>query len=366
MKVALVYDRVNKWGGAESVLLALHQLYPKAPLYTSVYDPKLAPWAKVFDVRTSFLQNLPLPKNAHEYYPYLMGIAFESFNFNEYDLVISVTHEFAKAIITKPKTLHLCYCLTPTSYLWSGYDAYFSDKSEIFRSLAAPVIKYLRWYDQIVCHRPDRYIAISHEVQNRIKKYYQADSDLIYPPVDIPEIKFPVTQGDFYLIVSRLVPNKNIQIAIEAFNELGYPLKIVGSGRDGPRLKSLAKNNIEFLGYLTDAELARYYRQCQALIVPGVEDFGIVAVEAQSYGKPVIAFRKGGSLETVIEGKTGWFFNEPSGDSQKNIIEKIRNRKINPRDCIQNANRFSNDRFKKECTDLIKRIYSDWRGKYAL
>src|SRR6187549_412431 len=148
MKVALVYDRINKWGGAESVLLALHDIFPDAPLYTSVYDKEKTPWAKVFDVRTSFLQKLPLPKNNHEYYPFLMGIAFESFNFDEFDVVISVTHEFAKAIITKPGTLHICYCLTPTSYLWSGYDAYF--KPGLMKTLTAPLVKYLRFYDKIV------------------------------------------------------------------------------------------------------------------------------------------------------------------------------------------------------------------------
>lgn len=182
MKVALVYDRVNKFGGAERVLLALHEIWPKAPLYTSVYDKKAAPWANVFEVRTSFLQKLPLPKNEHELYPFLMGIAFESFNFDEFDLVISVTHEFAKAIITKPKTFHLCYCLTPTSYLWSGYENYFHPKPGWFKFLSKPLINYLRWYDKIIAHRPDKYVAISKTVQERIKKIYNQESEVIYPP----------------------------------------------------------------------------------------------------------------------------------------------------------------------------------------
>ncbi len=183
MKVALVYDRVNKFGGAERVLLALHEIFPEAPLYTSVYDKKLAPWANVFDVRTSFLQNLPLPKNAHEKYPFLMGIAFESFNFDEFDLVISVCHEFSKAIITKPKTFHLCYCLNPVGYLWDSYQDYFYAKPIWFKLITLPMIKYLRWYDKIIAQRPDQYVTISKTVQERVKRIYGRDSEVIYPPV---------------------------------------------------------------------------------------------------------------------------------------------------------------------------------------
>lgn len=368
MKIALVYDRVNKWGGAESVLLALHELYPDAPLYTSVYDPIRAPWAKVFDVRTSFLQKLPLPKNAHEYYPFLMGLAFESFNFDDYDVVISVTHEFAKAIITKPDTLHFCYCLTPTSYLWSGYEAYFSGKSASYKMIVRPIINYLRWYDKIVCHRPDKYVAISQEVQSRIKKYYSQESDVIYPPVGVVhESHLPAealaNAGGYFLVVSRLVPNKRIDIAVEAFNKLSLPLKIVGIGREEQRLKSLAKKNIEFLGYLTEEELALYYRKCRAVVICGLEDFNIVAVEAQSYGKPVIAYGAGGVLETVIEGKTGWFFKELNGESLKNLILNIDIDKINPEEGIHNAKRFSKNRFKDDFTRNIEKYYQVWSKK---
>ncbi|MBI4099771.1 glycosyltransferase [Candidatus Microgenomates bacterium] len=294
MKVALVYDRVNKWGGAESVLLALHDLWPEAPLYTSVYDKEATPWADVFDVRTSFLQKLPLPKTAHEYYPYLMGIAFESFDFDAYDLVISVTHEFAKAIITKPKTYHLCYCLNPVGYLWSGFHDYFLGKSDFFKAITAPLISYLRWYDGIVAQRPDQYLAISKTVQARIKKYYCRNSDVIYPPVNLSMEKTQKGGDKFFLIVSRLAAEKRLDLAIAAFNKLGWPLKIIGVGREGDRLKKKAKGNIKFLGHLTDGERNRYYKSCQAVIIPGVEDFNLVAVEAQSFGKPVVALNAGG------------------------------------------------------------------------
>ena len=360
MKVALVYDRINKWGGAESVLLTLHEIFPDAPLYTSVYDKKLAPWADVFDVYTSFLQNFPLPKNKHEYYPFLMGIAFESFNFDEYDLVISVTSEFAKAIITRPSTLHICYCLTPTSYLWSGYEQYFSNRSNTYKSLSSLVIKYLRLYDKIISRRPDKYIAISKTVQGRIKKYYSLPSEVIYPPVAQGEALHMASQ-QYFLIVSRLVPNKRIDLAIQAFNKLGLQLKIVGTGRQENMLKTMAKNNIEFLGSLTDSRLARYYKDCFAVVVVAEEDFGIVPVEAQSYGKPVIAFRAGGATETIRPGRTGWFFEKQTVQS---LVEKIlevekKITKIKSMDCINAAKKFSKDNFKKGFKLEIDRLFKE-------
>lgn len=362
MKVALIYDRVNKWGGAEKVLLALHKIWPEAPLYTSVYNQSTTPWAKIMEVRTSFIQNLPVPKYGHEFYPFLMGLAFETFNFDEFDVVISVTSEFGKAIITKPKTLHLCYCLNPTGYLWSGYDQYFSSKSELYRKLTMPVIKYLRRYDQIVCHRPDKYVAISKTVSERIKKYYDLESDVVYPPVDIRKLRITndglrMKEEDFYLIVSRLVPNKRIDIAIEAFNKLGLKLKIVGVGKEESRLKRMAKNNIEFLGNLTDERLSQYYSNCRALIVPAEEDFGIVAVEAQSFGRPVLAYRVGGSLETIVENKTGWFFDQLTAESLKNKLLTIKPENIDSFECAENAEQFGKKQFLKQFKKLVEEEY---------
>lgn len=363
MKVALVYDRVNKFGGAERVLLALHEIWPEAPLYTSVYDKKAAPWANVFEVRTSFLQKLPLPKNEHELYPFLMGIAFESFNFDEFDLVISVTAEFAKAIITKPKTVHICYCLTPTSYLWSGYKNYFHQKPRWFKFLSKPLINYLRWYDKIIAHRPDKYVAISKTVQERIKKIYNQESKIVYPSIASQGVVLRTQdhpfKNDFYLIVSRLAPQKRIDLAVKAFNELGLPLKIIGTGREFKSLKSLSKSNIEFLGYLTDEEVAGYYKSCRAVVICGEEDFNLVAVEAQSFGKPVIAFGRGGVTETVIEGKTGWFFSHQKKISLIRLIRQIRLEKINPEDCIENAKRFSKERFQEEFKKYVRQIKTD-------
>lgn len=356
MKVALSYDRINKWGGAESVLLALHEIFPRAPLYTSVYDKNRAPWASVFDIRPSFLQRLPLPKDKHEYYPFLMGFAFETFDFEVFDVVISVTHEFSKAIITKPDVLHICYCLTPVSYLWSSSNSYFNDKSDVFKTLSWPLIKYLRFYDRIVSKRPDLYVAISRTVQKRIRKYYGLKSKLVYPPVSIyPRFDSNPAQDDgYFLIVSRLVPNKRIDLAIKAFNKLGMPLKIVGTGRSEKHLKSISKQNIIFLGSLTSDDLQLYYRNCRAVVVPGVEDFGIVSVEAQSHGKPVFAYASGGSLETVIEGKTGWFFRSPTVESLVTLITNKKDQELETNDCINNAKKFSKQRFNAEFLKLVE------------
>lgn len=368
MKVALVYDRVNKFGGAERVLLALHKIFPDAPLYTSVYDPASAGWAECFKVSTSFLQKLPLPKNAHEFYPFLMGIAFESFNFDEYDLVISVTHEFAKAIITKPSTTHLCYCLNPVGYLWDSYDDYFHSKPGWFKKLSLPVIKYLRFYDKTIANRPDKYLTISKTVQDRIKRIYGKDSKVIYPPVEIKGLA-PIESGlavsgerlgNYFLIVSRLVPQKRIDIAIEAFNDLKLPLKIIGTGKEFVKLKKIAKNNIEFLGYLPDEEVEKYFAGCKAVIIPGEEDFNLVAVEAQSYGKPVIAYGKGGVTETVLPGRTGWFFYKQTGKELAQLVFKVLRleliEKINREDCIEQAKKFSFERFQKELTEYVRHI----------
>ena len=188
MRVALVYDRVNKWGGAERVLLALNKIFPKADLFTSVYNKEKAEWAKVFNVKTTFLQKFPLAKSSHQFYATLMPIAFENLNFEGYDLVISVTSESAKGIITKPETLHICYCLTPNRYLWSSFDDYFTNP--LLRFISKPAVSYLRMWDKTSAQRPDKYIAISTAVKDRIKKYYGKDSEVIYPPSEMANDKW--------------------------------------------------------------------------------------------------------------------------------------------------------------------------------
>lgn len=353
MKVAIVYDRVNKWGGAERVLLSLHKIFPNAPLFTSVYNESSAPWAKVFDVRTSFLQNFPFAKSSHEFYAFLMPLAFESFDFSEYDLVISVTSEAAKGILTKPSTMHICYLLTPTRYLWSGFDIYFSNI--LFKFISTPLIAYLRNWDKIAAQRPDKVIAISTEVSNRIKKYYKRSSEIIFPPLEKLSDGKTNKDSDYFLIVSRLVYYKRIDIAIKAFNKLNLPLKIIGVGAEEESLKKQANSNIEFLGNLTDEKLSFYYKNCKGLIFPGVEDFGLVMVEAQSFGKPVIAFKGGGALDIIKEGVTGEFFETQTPESLIKVLEKFESRRYNSNLCRENALRFSFENFKSRLLEIINK-----------
>ena len=362
MKVALVYDRVNKWGGAERVLLALHDLFPDAPLYTSVYDKKKASWAKVFTVNTSFLQNLPWASSNHEYFPYLMPLAFEQFTFDEYDLVISVTSEAAKGIITKPSTKHICYCLTPTRYLWSGYNHYFPNK---FMKIAGyPVVSYLRKWDLIASQRPDVFVTLSKEVQGRVKKYYGRNSELIYPPLTLNPRPFrqladrisDFQQGDYFLIVSRFVQYKRIDLAISVCNELGLPLKIVGSGREEKKLKAIAGPTIEFTGHVSDEKVVEYYKGCKAFLFPGLEDFGLTIIEAAYFGKPVIAFRGGGAAETIIECKTGYFFNKQTAESLRETLKKIETYTFDPKDCREQAGKFSLKKFETNFLRLVNSV----------
>lgn len=358
MKTALVYDRINKWGGAERVLLSLHELFPGAPLYTSVYDPVKAPWAKIFNIKTSFLQNLPLAKNNHELIPFLMPIAFEQFDFDEYDLVISVTSEAAKGIITKPRTKHICYCLTPTRYLWSGYTEYF--RNSLIKMIASPVISYLKKWDVIAAQRPDHFIAISNEVKNRIEKYYHRDADVIYPAVMIEDRhKSPHNAGDYFLVVSRLsslTPYKRIDIAIKACNELKLPLKIIGAGSALVKLKSMAGPTIDFISNISDDKLAYYYKNCKALIFPGIEDLGLVMIEAQKFGKPVIAFSGGGALEIIKEGKTGLFFDRQDKISLIRKLQIFDKYKFDSEECKKQASIFNFDNFKSQFLTLVWKL----------
>lgn len=345
MKVALVYDRVNKWGGAEQVLLALQQIYPQAPLFTAVYNPQTAPWAKNWDVRPSWLDRLPGAKAHHELYPWLTPLAFEGFDFSGYDLVISVTSAEAKAVITRPETKHICYCLTPTRYLWSHREEYLNEPG-LGRWLK-PWQKRLRENDLVYSQRPDEYIAISKTVQRRIKKYYGREAKVIYPPVDTG--KFPsVTgsqSGDYFLIVSRLVAYKRVDLAVKAFNRLRLPLVIVGTGREAKRLKSLVGPTIKFAGWVSDEALIAYYQNCRALIMPQEEDFGMAAVEAQAAGRPVIAFGRGGATETVISGQTGILFARATVDSLCQAVKQFERLKWEPRLMINQAKKFDRQAF---------------------
>lgn len=363
MKVALVYDRVNKWGGAERVLLALHEIFPNAPLYTSVYSKKGAPWAEVFpEIIPSFLQKIPVLNKRHELLGTFTPIAFESFDFNDFDVVISVASEAAKGIITSSKTLHICYCLTPTRYLWSAHDFYFKNPPSMFRifpsfwNISRPLVNYLRRWDKVAAGRPDVMVAISSEVKDRIKKYYKRDADVIHPPVNVSHFsKYKKNKKkNFYLLVSRFIPYKRVDIAIKAFNKLGFPLYIIGTGSEEKKLKKMAQKNVKFLGKINDEKLRDYYQQAKALIFPQEEDFGIVAVEAMAAGTPVIAYKKGGAIDTVLEEESGLFFESQDEDSLQKAVKKLEKTSFNKKNMLAHANKFSKKAFQEKIKNLVK------------
>lgn len=339
------------------MLQVLSAIFPTAPIYTLIYDADLT--GHIFDgrdIKTSFLQNLPLTKKHHRLFPLLMPIAIEQFDFSEYDLVISISASFAKGIITKPKTKHICYCLTPPRFLWDSSQKLVEEFGflKIVKKLIPPIISYLRVWDQEAALRVDEFWSISDFVKNRVGKYYKKDSEVIYPPVNINNFKISNRVEDYFLMVGRLVTYKKFDIVINAFNEVGLPLKIAGTGPEINRLKRLAKNNTEFLGLISDQELAQLYSKAKALIFPQEEDFGIVPLESMASGRPVIAYRGGGAVETIIEGKTGIFFNEQNKESIIEALNTFKYINFNSGTCRTQAQKFDIEIFKNNVINKIR------------
>jgi glycosyltransferase involved in cell wall biosynthesis len=342
-KVAIVYDWLDKWGGVERVLLTFLEIFPKAVLFTSYFDEKKAPWAKNFLIKTSFIQKIPsfIKKNrllSLPFYP----LAFETFDFSDFDLVISVTSSFAKGVIVKTPVKHIVYLLTPTRFLWIMPQNYHLFGLKKF--LVSPYLNYLRKWDYACAQRADKIISISKTVQKRCLKYYQRESEVIYPPFDIEywkNIKNQISPSDledkmtnqnsklkeikepFFLLVSRLESYKKVDLVVKVFNKRKEKLIIVGDGTEEKKLKKMAAKNIIFLKKLTDKELAYFYSHALALIMPQEEDFGYVSLEAQFFGTPVLAYKKGGAFETVISYKTGLFFEEQNEESLNRVINKF-------------------------------------------
>lgn len=343
MRIAFVHEYLNQFGGAERTLQALSSIFPRAPIFTLIYDEKSTLGIfKDKDIRTSFLQNFPFSKKKHQFYPLLMPLAIEQFDFSEFDLVISISASFAKGIITKPHTKHLCYCLTPPRFLWDNSQKFADDFGypSIIKKLIPPFITYLRIWDKNASYRVDEFAAISKFVQSRIKKYYSLESVLIYPPIDVDNFKIDKDPGDYFLMVGRLVSYKKFDLAIKAFNEIGLPLKIAGSGPEFNKNKNLAEKNIQFLGLVSDDELKNLYSKCRALIFPQEEDFGLVPLEAMASGRPVIAFRGGGALETVKEKETGIFFDHQTPESLIESVKRFNPDNFDPEICRSRAKEF--------------------------
>lgn len=314
MKVALVHDFLMQMGGAENVLETLHDMFPNAPIYTSIYSPSLmSPRYRTWDIRTSFLQRFLLKQHLYRNFLLLYPMAFESFDLSSYDLVISSSSAFAKGIITQPHTVHICYTYTPMRFAWSSSNYIQNEKLSLAHKLMLnPVLHYLRTWDVVASNRVDKFIAISSCVADRIEKFYRRESEIIYPPVNTSKFQAAETVGDYFLIASRSIPYKRIDLAVDAFTKLKMPLIVVGTGRHNKELRKRAGQNITFLGYVSEAKLQELMSAAKAYIMPGEEDFGIAPVEANACGRPVIAFGKGGALDTQIDGVTGTLFKEQS------------------------------------------------------
>ncbi len=353
MRVAIVHDDLVQWGGAERVLLAISELFPEAPIYTSVFDKQNKQLAKYFGEKkiiTSFMQNIPGWREFHKALLPLYPIAFEQFDFSSFDVVISHTTRFAKSIITKPGTKHICFCHTPPRFLWN-----FS--GEEHSKIISPYLSLLRIYDQITSKRVDTFLAGSENAKRRIKKVYNVDASVCYPFVDLDAYKnIESFNGEYFLVIARLNSYKKVDIAVDAFNKSGEKLKIIGVGPKRGELQRKAKKNIEFLGGVTEEVLKNVIAGCRGLIVTAEEDFGLTALEAQAAGKGVIAYGTGGSLETVIDGQTGIFFDEQTRESLEAAIGRFKKITIDEQKCKKNAESFSKKKFQIHFLQLINEI----------
>lgn len=372
MKIALAHDWLNQMGGAENVLEQMVAMYPTAPVLTTIYGPSLMPDAyHRWNIKSSWLNRAPSIHKHHQPYLPLYPPAVTSLNFDGYDVILSNKSGFIHGLRHTARQLHICYCLAPTRYVWN-YDGY-AAREGFGRWLGIaikPVIDYLRRWDFNAAQLPPEngdtkiqgvhhFIAISTEIQSRIKKFYGRDSVIIYPPVDVNRFQ-PVAHpnGDYYFIVSRLIPYKRIDLAVQAMSRLGRRLIIVGDGRDRAQLEAMAGPSVEFKGRLPWADVVRLMANCRALIFPGREDFGITPLEAQAAGRPVIAFAGGGALDTVIDGETGLFFREQSVEALMEAVERFEQTSFNPVTARANAERFSNERFRRELGEFVE---AKWR-----
>ena len=351
MKIAIVHDWMVQLGGAERVLIELHKTFPEAPIYT-LFAKKEFTQAHLpeAEIKKSFLQKVPGIFNIYPKLAIFMPIVIESFDLSGFDVVISSSPFFAKGVVTRPRTKHICYCYSPARQLWD--DA--KNQQGIFKKIGQHL---LRIWDRHAADRVDEFVAISETAQQRIKKYYGRESQVIYPPLtlDVASVQPRPIEEPYYLIVSRLYPNKNVDVAIETFNKLGYPLYIIGEGPMRTELEKQAKQNIRFLGFQPDSAVVTWYKHAKAFIMPQEEDFGLTAVEAIASGVPVLALQRGGATEIIQAGVTGEFFNDPRPEVLAEAVFRL-NKNLENYDkaaMLATAEKFSREHFNKEIKNII-------------
>lgn len=367
LRVALVHDYLNQAGGAEKVVEVFAEMFPGAPVYTSVYDRDTMPdiW-KTLDVRTSFMQRIsPKMKYAKAMLPFY-PTAFELFDFSEYDLVLSSTTTFAKAVLTRPDTCHICYCNNPTRLLWMYHEYLrFERLPPGARGLLPIITSPLRVWDFAAAQRPDYFVAGSYNAARRIAKYYRRESDVVQPPIDASLFCPSDRHDDYFLVVSRLQAYKRIDLAVDACNRLGLPLLVIGTGPDEARLRRLAGPTVRFLGRASDADVRSAFARCRALIFPGEEDFGLTPLEAQASGRPVVAYARGGALETVRAGETGVLFPEQTVESLTQALATFREDDFDSQFLRRHALKFDKHAFKSKMFGVIEHRYDEYKESLA-
>lgn len=370
-KLAIVHDWLITLGGAEQVLKSILEIWLQAPIYTLLYDPEGAcgEWTANRQIITSFLQRLPASRKRHRLFLPLMPLAIEQLDLEQYDILLSSSYAVAKGILTRPNQLHISYVHTPMRYAWDLQNLYLRQTGldrKIVGFLARLILHYMRLWDQASANRVDIFLANSHHTAGRIWKTYRREAKVIYPPVDTEFFTPGDAGGDYYLTISRLVPYKRIDLIVQAFSEMpDKKLIVIGDGPDWRKLRALSGKNVTFLGYQSKETLRQYIRSAKAFIFAALEDFGITPVEAQACGKPVIAYRGGGALETVIEGVSGIFFPEQSVESLQSAVLKFETRPhlFDPIAIRQNAERFNRERFMNKIKEAVDKAWEKFEMK---
>lgn len=370
VKLALVHDWMNQVGGAEDVLVDLVSMFPAAPIYTSIYAPAIMPdFYRGWDIRTLWLDRIPAIHKHHQPYLPLYPLAWGGLDLSDYDVVLSNKSGFCHGLQHGKNTLHICYCLAPTRYVWQ-FDSYIAREGigGIVATALKPIIAAMQRWDYAAASRVDHFIAISTDIQNRIRQFYKRDSVIIYPPVDTERFAAARTNEveEYFLVVSRLIPYKRIDLAVQAATRLGVPLKIGGKGRDLDRLREMAGPTVEFLGYVPDEALPSLMARCKAFVFPGLEDFGITPVQAQAAGRPVIAYGAGGALDTVIPGLTGEHFNDLSVESLMAVMADFDAGRYDPAQIQAHAAQFDKSVFAEQLQSYVERSWEHFRAKIQI
>ena len=361
LKIAVGHDDLTvPYAGGEKVFSAIAEIFPNADIFTSMITDQWRSRLPDRKILTTFMQRLPLKRKLQKALFCLYPLAFESLDLSNYDLVISSSSRFAHGVVTRPETKHICYMHSPGRMFWEP-ESYFSDNPNLGKILT-PALSYLRLWDHAAAQRVDQFVANSRNIANKIKRYYGRDAEVVYPFVDlerfapIPGSREQGVENSYFLVATRLAPWKRVDIAVVAAKQAGVKLKIVGIGPDEKRLRKMAGSGVEILGGVPDDQIIELFQNCSALIMTQEEDFGITSLEAQACGKPVIAYGRGGALETVIAGRTGEFFEEQSAESLAEALKKFDRNKYRTEDCRKNAERFSKERFQKEILEIAKRV----------